>query len=334
MTHQQIYRGYEDVFILPSYSELLTRQDVSTAVKLESPNSNLTLSVDVPIVSANMDTITELLMCTAVRKAGGIGALHRFMSIEQNVGQFKMANHVGAYRGAEECFVSIGTNDNCKERAAALHAAGARFFIVDIAHGHSLMMKNTISWLRQAYGRDVFIVAGNVATPQAIVDLEDWGADAIKVGVGPGKVCLTKDVTGVTVPIFSAVQKCASVANVPIIADGGCRSYGDVAKAIGAGASLVMSGLFFAGTNEVPARAQLTDGFLYRGMASRGAMEANRGVVEGLPTAEGTDMVVAPKGSAVKVVEEIAGGLRSAYSYVGAKDTTEFQSKVQFGYRR
>jgi len=202
------------------------------------------------------------------------------------------------------------------------------------------MMKKTIGWLREQYGRNIFIMAGNVGTPQAVKDLDSWGVDAIKVGIGGGFVCETKNVTGVNTPMFTAVQQCAGATDKPIIADGGARAYGDVAKAIGAGASAVMSGFFFAGCPENPERSKIYDPTthtyrpIYRGMASRDAMAVIRDADKNLPTPEGRSTTTNLKPSAKVVVEEIAGGLRSAYSYVGARTTNEFWNKVSFGYRR
>lgn len=153
-------------------------------------------------------------------------------------------------------------------------------------------------------------------------------------------VCETKNVTGVNTPMFTAVQQCAEATDKPIIADGGARAYGDVAKAIGAGATAVMSGYFFAGCPENPERSKIYDPInhtykpIYRGMASRDAMAVIRETEKGLPTPEGRSTTTSLKPSAKVVVEEIAGGLRSAYSYVGARTTKEFWSKVSFGYRR
>lgn len=322
------YYGYEDVFIIPEYSNVLTRSEVSTDVVLGSKERSFTLKI--PVISANMDTISESKMINVLNEKGASGALHRFLSIEDNVKEFKKISNPNL------SFVSIGTNSDYKDRAKALFEAGALNYIVDIAHGHSLMMKNTVDWLRKEFKNKIMIMAGNVTTREAVIDLESWNVDAIKVGIGPGSVCLTKDVTGVTMPIFSAVQKCANVSKVPIIADGGCKSYGDVAKAIGAGATAVMSGYFFAGTDEIPDKAwQINGGSevpVYRGMASSDAMKTIR--KENLPTPEGKSITVERKGSAGNVIEQIAGGLRSSYSYVGATNTREFQSKVNFGLKR
>ena len=325
----QKYYGYEDVFIIPNYSNVLTRNEVSTDVTLGSKERAFTLKI--PIISANMDTITENRMINILNEKGASGALHRFMSIEDNVKEFnKVIN-------PNFCFVSIGTNSDYKDRAKALYDAGALNYIVDIAHGHSLMMKNTVEWLRKEFKNKIMIMAGNVTTPEAVQDLESWNVDAIKVGIGPGSVCLTKDVTGVTMPIFSAIQNCSNVSRVPIIADGGCKAYGDVAKAIGAGATAVMSGYFFSGTDEIPEKAWRIDNKnqqvpIYRGMASSEAMKTIR--KDNLPTPEGKSILVERKGSAGHIVEQIAGGLRSSYSYVGATNTREFQAKVKFGLKR
>jgi IMP dehydrogenase/GMP reductase len=326
-----VYYEYDDVFIVPCYSMITSRSEVSTRSTLTSRHSNLTSELEVPVISSNMDTITEHEMCHAMSQGGGVGAMHRFLSIESAVEEY--------HKAPSGSFVSIGVNRDTHERTEALYEAGARFFIVDIAHGHTMMMKNILTRLRTRYNRDIFVMAGNVGTPQAVKDLESWGADAIKVGIGGGFVCETKNVTGVNTPMFTTIQKCAAVTDQAIIADGGARAYGDVAKAIAAGASAVMSGYFFAGCPETPSRARVydpvtnTETTIYRGMASRDAMNVIRS--EGtMPTPEGRSTVTKSKPSAVVVMQEIAGGLRSAYSYVGSKDTTEFQSKVEFGYRR
>jgi len=331
-----IFHEYDDVFIFPDFSDILSRSEVNTSVVLESVDSDHSLTLKVPVISANMDTITEGDMARVLSHAGACGAIHRFMTIEDNVLSYAQAT---AQRDTE-CFVSIGTNRDWQERAEALHKAGARFFVVDIAHGHTQMMKNTIEWLRKRFGRDIFIMAGNVGTPEAVHDLDSWGADAIKVGIGGGFVCETKNVTGVNTPMFTTVMRCARNTDKPVIADGGARAYGDVAKAIGAGASAVMSGYFFAGCPENPDRSRVYDPIthtykpIYRGMASRDAMAVIREADKGLPTPEGRSTTTNLKASAKVVVEEIAGGLRSAFSYVGARNFCEFQSRVKFGYRR
>lgn len=353
---------YDDVYIIPSYSEVISRQTVHL------PGDFSEFGERVPVISSNMDTITGAAMSKAMFEAGAVGALHRFMSIEDNVKAWEESGKHG--------FVSVGVNRDSKDRAKALYEAGARDFIIDIAHGHSLAMKEMIQWMKSEFASPALhIMAGNVTTPRAVKDLESWGATSVKVGIGPGSVCLTKDVTGVTMPIFSAVLECAAASNIPIIADGGIKKYGDVAKAIGAGAQAVMIGGLFAGCDETPPMVELKeatlendklwgnfghaielgsdfinsanrelwsnslyrlkkakDNVIYRGMASTEAMKVIRSDGN-LPTAEGKSISVEPKGSAMKVVADIAGGLRSAYSYVGATNYTDYLSRVNFGVR-
>jgi IMP dehydrogenase len=321
---------YDDVFIHARYSDIVSRNEVSTKVNLSSKDSNHAIELNVPIISSNMDTVTEGAMTKALAEAGAIGALHRFMPIVDNITEFQKER---------KCFVSIGVNRDWQERAKALHLYGARFFVVDIAHGHSKMMMDTVKWLRNEFGRDIFIMAGNIGTPEAVCDLDSWGVDCMKIGIGPGAVCLTKNVTGVNTPMFSTVQLCAYATDKPIIADGGLRAYGDIAKAIGAGATAVMSGFFFAGSPETPDRSRqydhVTGAFkhIYRGMASRDVMNNIRSE-DNMPTAEGRTTTTNEKPSAKIIINEIAGALRSSFSYVGARNITDFQSKVKFGYRR
>ena len=223
------------MYIVPQYSEVTSRSQVDTSVHIGD------FKIDVPVISANMDTVTAGEMAHAMAEGGAIGAIHRFMTVEQNIHEFQTASG----NKSHPCFVSIGVNEESKDRARFLHAAGARNFVIDIAHGHSRMMRDMITWLRETYS-DVYVMAGNVATAQAVKDLASWGAHAIKTGIGPGNVCITKNVTGVTVPQFSAVMECASAlhdiyGNKPlIVADGGITEIGDIAKALAAGANLVM----------------------------------------------------------------------------------------------
>ena len=321
---------YKDVYIVPQYSEIDSRSKVDLSVELTDK-----CTLQVPVISANMDTVTGWRMAVAMYKAGAIGALHRFMTIEDNILQYSMVRAQNT-----DCFVSIGVNRDSQERAIKLYEMGARLFIIDIAHGHSKLMKDMLGWLRATLP-SVFIVAGNVATYRGTMDLAIWGADAIKVGIGPGAVCLTKNVTGVTVPQFGAIEETADAAEdytslyrqpIHVIADGGIREYGDVAKAIGAGASMVMAGGLFSGTDEAP--GDLIDGKkVYRGMASRGAMNIIRSE-EDMPTPEGTSILVSSKGPVGSIVSDIRGGLKSAFSYSNALNMASFHSRVRFGIRK
>ena len=228
--HNQPKQTYKDVFIIPQYTEVTSRKSVDVS----------SFGLNIPVVSSNMDSISEEKMCTTLYHEGAIGALHRFMPIHENIKQFKDIKSRNA-----NAFCSVGVNEESKERAKALYQAGADKLIIDIAHGHSKMLKDMLIWMRAEFKNNIHIMAGNIATQQAVKDLEEWGADSIKIFIGPGKACLTKNITGVTYPTFSCVAECSEVASVPIIADGGCVEIGDICKAIGAGASAVMIGSLF-----------------------------------------------------------------------------------------
>lgn len=313
--------SYEDAYLIPQYSEISSRFDGSLKTNIKLSN----LDIAIPIISANMDTITGAEMAIAMHKAGAIGALHRFWDIQTNVDEYKKVREAGC-----ECLVSIGVNRDSAERLQALYEAGARYVIIDIAHGHSKLMKE----MMQRVPNDVYLIAGNVATQEAVRDLISWGANAIKIGIGPGAVCLTKNVTGVTVPQLGAIAECASVANegILLIADGGIREYGDIAKAIGAGAQMVMIGGLFAGCSETPGD-YVQGKKIYRGMASDGAMRKIR-TEDNLPTPEGTSVLIDAKGSAGEIVNAMAGGLRSAMSYSNALTIEQMNYRAKFGIKR
>jgi len=323
---------YADVFITPQYSEITTRKSVDTSIKL------LNLNLDVPIISANMDTVSESETCISMYKAGALGAMHRFLSIEQNILEYEKVKNAKC-----ECFVSLGVNEESKDRAKKLYDAGARYFVIDIAHGNSLIMKNMIFWLREEFGKEITIMAGNVSDSSGVENLREWGADIVKTGIGGGAVCLTKNITGVTRPQFSAVLDCCEYGNrvgIPIVADGGLKELGDACKAIAAGAALVMAGGLFAGCKETPGDilTYSEDGTpltkSYRGMASKAAMRTIKRE-EDMATPEGTAISVNCRNeSVVDVVKAFKGALQSSMSYSNAKDISEFQEKIIFGIKK
>lgn len=337
---------FKDIFIYPQFSSITSRSEVDTS-KVIQPETfeedGPRLKLPVPVISANMDTVTDGPMALAMWRAGAIGAIHRFMTTEENVTQYKLVADEGG-----KCFVSIGVTPDSEHRARALYKAGARYFIIDIAHGHSQMMKNMLLWMRSTFGVHPFIMAGNIATRQGAKDLFSWGADAVKIGIGPGAVCTTKNVTGVTVPQFSAVKEVCrnrddyvysmqtakmNNMNKPIlVADGGFQEIGDLAKALAAGADLVMSGRLFAACLEAPG-ARINGQKVYRGMASKDAMLTIKDASV-LPTPEGISTVLnITDETAAAVVNHIRGGLQSSMSYSNARNLEEFTRNVQFGIR-
>jgi IMP dehydrogenase len=237
---------------------------------------------------------------------------------------------------------AIGVKGNYLERADALLKEGCDVLVIDIAHGHSDLSISTIKQLRKDHG-DVQIIAGNVATAEGTADLIAAGADGIKVGVGPGSICITRKVAGAGVPQLTAVLEAASVGHeekIPIIADGGIRTSGDIAKAIAAGASTVMLGSLLAGTTESPGVPVLRNGRqvkIIRGMASLGASLGRDTRTKGsfdddlaAIVPEGVEAIVPYRGEVSTVLSKLVGGLRSGMSYVGATTIDEMWSKARF----
>jgi len=450
--------SYDDVLLVPQRSSILSRADADVRTRLTRR-----IELAVPIISANMDTVTEARMAIAMARVGGIGVIHRFLSVEQQVeevvrvkraealviddphtidldatleraaaemrrhgvsglvvvgrdrvvagiltrrdmllredpstpvrdimtprerlvtappetttdraaellrdnrieklplvdGEGRLAGLITLkdllqqverpeatkdVRGRLAVGAAIGVRGDYRERAKALADAGADVLVLDIAHGHSERALAAIGEVREWVG-DVDLIAGNVATADGARDLIAAGADAVKVGVGPGSVCTTRVVAGVGVPQFSAVAECARACarhDVPVIADGGIRAGGDVAKAIGAGASTVMIGNLLAGTPESPGVAVTRGGRrvkVFRGMASAGAAEARRtaegdGGTDFTPAVpEGVEAVVPLREDAATVVRDLVGGLRSGMSYSNARTIREMQENARF----
>jgi IMP dehydrogenase len=339
----EIGLDFKDVYLVPQYTEINTRTSVDTTTKIFDD-----LSLEIPVISANMDTITEHDMANAMHTVGGLGALHRFMTIAQNVDKFLCSPN--------STLVSVGVNGDSKERTQELYKVGARNFLVDIAHGHSLQMKEMLEWMRGKYSK-INIMAGNVATRGAVKALAQWGAHSVKVGIGPGAVCKTKNITGVTVPQLTAIQRCADMKfkedfkydymmpgmtkkdmlvkgyNVSIIADGGITEIGDIAKALAVGADAVMCGRMFASCKETPG-PYLNGKKVYRGMASLDAMRKLR-PEDTLPTPEGASIVIdEPATTAEEIMKHIKGGLQSSFSYTGARNLKEFQEKAKLRVRK
>ena len=327
---------FDDVLMIPSYNGFTSRGDkgISTAVDLSNYKVPLYLNdaLSIPIISANMDTITGSEMASKMGELGGLGILHRFMSIEENVQEYiKATDSHPTKRTLVGC--SIGASDKTGanlERFLKLYEVGARVFCVDVAHGHSKVAGNMVKEIRALGHQDVFIIAGNVCTYAGADYLIGCGADMIKVGIGPGSACTTRIKTGFGYPQLSAIMDCARCSR-PIIADGGIKTPGDAAKALAAGAKMVMIGGLLAGTDETPNFAKNEDGnVLFRGMASREANESFYGKMDSWKTAEGVSTNVQAKGSAELVIADLMGGIRSAMTYVGAENLTTFAQRTEF----
>jgi len=313
---------FDDVLIIPAKSEVRSRRDPSLRSRLTK-----TKFIETPIISANMDTVTESKMAIAMNKLGGLGVLHRFMNIDQQVTEIEKVKAAGA----TIISASIGVNADFKERAEAVVKAGVNLMTIDIAHGHSVQMMETLKWLKDKFS-GLEVIAGNLATPDAALDLIEAGADAIKVGIGPGSMCTTRIITGCGVPQLTAIAMCAEVAdkyNVPVIADGGIRTSGDMVKAFCAGASTIMLGSMLSGTIETP--GDIVNGKKqYRGMASKKAQISWRGDMPAGMAPEGESTFVTVKGHLEDVILELSGGIRSGMSYINATTIEEMRLKALF----
>ena len=258
----------------------------------------------------------------------------------------KSAQHPNATKdesGRLRVAAAIGTEKNTLTRAEALFKAGVDVFVIDSAHGHSKNVIKTIKAVKDAF-KGIEIIGGNIATPDAALELMKAGVDAVKVGMGPGSICTTRIIAGIGVPQVTAIleiKEALKKSNVNIIADGGIRFSGDIAKAIAAGADSVMLGSLFAGTEEAPGKVELFQGRsfkTYRGMGSIGAMternDANRYLQENVESdklvPEGIEGRVPYKGLVINVINQLEGGLRQSMGYIGCKDIDEMQQQSQF----
>lgn len=313
---------FDDVLVMPKRSEVRSRRDPSLRSRLTK-----TKFLETPIISANMDTVTESRMAIAMHQMGAMGIIHRFMNIENQI--IEIENLKAA--GASIISASIGVNNDFKERAAQLVRIGVNVMTIDIAHGHSVQMMETLKWLKDTYS-GLEVIAGNLASPDAAIDLIEAGADAIKVGIGPGSMCTTRIITGCGVPQLTAIALCAEAAEsygVPVIADGGIRTSGDMVKAFAAGADTIMLGSMLSGTIETP--GDIVNGKKqYRGMASKKAQISWRGDMPQGMAPEGESTYVPVKGHVTDVLHELMGGIRSGMSYINATSIVEMRAKTLF----
>jgi len=377
---------FDDINIVPKYSELKSRQDVNL-------NTNFTKKTTLhrtPIVAAPMDTICEYQMANQLLDQGSVGVLHRFRSIEKqakdmkrlwnqwdswyNIGGadkdrtdhdriyqewYKKIRHWNSpptksdfedlqdhlwfadeaqrdedFWSTRPLCAAVGVTGDYMERAQELVNNGCNVLLIDVAHGHHQLVKEAIRRIKNE--TNVEVVAGSIATKRAANDLIEWGADALRVGVGNGSLCETRIRTGVGVPQVSALIDVCSVADnhsIPVIADGGIRYVGDVAKSLGLGASSVMVGSLLSGTKETPGeiikQGEWPNERLYKKYRGSASLDSklDRGESSNV---EGNSKIIEYKGKVIRIISDIRDGLRSAFSYVGANDVLDFQSKCEF----
>jgi len=313
---------YDDVLLIPGYSDIKSRHDVDL--------TSGSLDLRTPFISSNMDTVTEENMAIAMYEEGGLGIVHRFLipsRLDQIIKRIKSS-------GGSPC-ISVGINGDSEELLHVAIKNKVRLYCVDVAHGHHAGVANRIDDIRKfTHGwSDVKIIAGNVATVDGAQFLIDAGADIIKVGIGPGSHCTTRIVTGHGVPQLTAISNIRNSIsdNIEIIADGGIRNSGDIAKAIAVGADYVMLGRLLAGCKETPMETIVKNGKrlkYYRGMASFTA-QRERGRSKKSIISEGVASSIPETGPVSEVVGKLRGGLASAFSYTGARTMDEFKSKAK-----
>lgn len=341
---------FDDVLLIPAESHVLPNEvDLSTQL---APN----LKLNIPLISAGMDTVTEGRMAAAMAKMGGLGVVHKNLSIQAQADEVRLAKNTPVTAEDTHAAVdkdgkllvaaAVGVTSDTFERAEALFEAGADAIVIDTAHGHSAGVLRKIKEIRDHFPHNT-LIAGNVATAEGTRALFEAGVDVVKVGIGPGSICTTRVVAGVGVPQLTAIYDAADVAREfgkPIIADGGIKYSGDVVKALAAGGNAVMLGSMLSGAEEAPGDVQQgSDGRLvksYRGMGSVGAMSQQHGSSDryfqgGVNEAnklvpEGIEAVVSYKGTVSNVVYQILGGLRSGMGYCGAENIDKLIETAQF----
>jgi len=317
--------SYDDVLLMPQYSDIVSRSEIDISVDL---GKNVTL--EVPIISSPMDTVSGYRMALVMAECGGTSVLHRYNTIDvqwSELVEFKVSANKGGIVGA-----AIGISGDYLERARILYEAGVGFLCVDVAHGHHALVRHALQVLRKTFGLDLHIMAGNVATLEGVNDLADWGADSVRCNIGGGSICSTRIQTGHGIPGLQTIFECAKTdRDVKIIADGGIRNSGDMVKALAAGADAVMVGSLLSGTEETPGETfNDPDGCRwksYRGMASKEAQIDWRGKYSSF---EGVATRVPYCGSAKVILEDLERGIRSGLSYSGARTITELQTTAQF----
>ena len=327
---------YDDVNITPKYSDIESRADIDISTRFTKK-----IKIDIPVVSSPMDTITELDMAREMMERGGVGVIHRFMSIER---QAKIMNDLCYMPGTEHIIVNenlprcvaIGVTGDYLERAQELVKNGCNVLLIDVAHGHHKLVKNAIRRLKNEISNIFEVVAGSVATSEAARQICEWGADGVRVGIGNGSLCETRIRTGVGIPSITSILDCVAVCDnfgVPVIADGGIRNVGDACKSLGAGADCFMLGSLLSGTKETPGKISKVGKWpdeklykTYRGSASLDS-KSERGEESNV---EGNSKIIPYKGKVRRILNDIKDGICSSMSYVGARTLEEYRSLVEF----
>ena len=333
---------YDDIQLIPSYSTIKSRQNIKLHTKLSRRYGLLQ-----PLVASPMDTVCEFDMALSMAELGGAGVIHRFMSIEEQCDIVKKLQTAIHYETTNEpsiaeawgvmyddwhteikqipVVVAIGVQSEDRLRAVKLVEAGANVLVIDVAHGDHKNVIDMIKWCKeQPTFEHVDIIAGNIATAEAALRLEAAGADGLRVGIGGGSLCTTRIKTGFGVPNVTAIAQIQTVAQTPIMADGGIRTSGDISKALGIGAHCVMIGSLIAGTEEAPGKIIEKNGALYKRYRGSASLETKVSHGQQARNVEGESTTIPFKGGVKYIVTGLLDGVKSALSYAGAKDLESF----------
>lgn len=343
---------FDDILLIPGYASF-SRSDITLTTHFTKK-----IKLQIPLTSSPMDTVTEAKLAIALAKLGGIGVIHRNLTAADQASEVKKVKDENLLVAA-----AIGVSEGYKERLEALIKAGADAVVLDSAHGWTNKFKDAATFIKNTYPETELII-GNIATFDAADDLCKAGADALRVGMGPGAICTTRIISGMGIPQVTAIQdtvRAAKKHGVPVIADGGIKYSGDMVKALAVGAETVMMGSFFAQASEAPGEVvelseeQVPRRFKsilkkdqkqykfksYRGMGSVGAMQHGakiksedeyhgKSYEDRVLVAEGVEGLVPIKGTIQELVDQAIGGIKSGMFYVGAKSISELQEKAKF----
>jgi IMP dehydrogenase len=335
---------YDDIQLIPKYSEVESRNKVNLKTRL-SRNFYLML----PFVASPMDTVCELGMAIRMVKLGGVGCIHRFMSMQEQTEQVKEMQRF-LYENKEELqsvwgdtkkpiMAAVGANGDYQQRTEALVEAGANVILIDVAHGHHQNVKRAVEWMlefRETTNQHFDIIGGSISTYEAAYDLCKWGVDGLRVGQGNGSMCTTRIETGHGIPSVTTIDQCVlgslngSNGEVPVMADGGIRSAGDIAKAIAVGADTVMLGSLLAGTQEAPGLVIEKGNHLFKRYRGSASLETKSAHNQSTRNVEGVSTVVPYKGGVKYVIYRLRDGLQSALSYTGSSTIYDYQAKADW----
>jgi len=310
---------YDDIQLVPDFSKIVSRKFIYLNTMVSKNHR-----IDIPLVASPMDTVCEFQMAKKMAQLGGVGCIHRFLSKDE---QSQMISDLRTY--FDQNFINlptmaaIGVGEEGKERANALAKAGVDILIVDVAHGHHENVIRMIDWLKRKHPK-IDVIGGNIATASGAIDLEEAGADGLRVGIGGGSLCTTRVKTGFGIPNVTCLEDISKVAKTPIMADGGIKTSGDIAKALAVGAQCVMVGSLIAGTDESPGKILETPSGLYKRYRGSASLETKTTHGQEQRNVEGESTTSPYKGGVKFVIEGLLDGVRSALSYAGAGSLEEY----------